>query len=107
MAGVRTPKGQAVQHPLLEKVRRCSTNPDEAVDFFTRVFDPLVPRRPTAEQALQHPYLQSHAYLMYQALLSGRPDGLGLTRHTSPVRQSSPVRESSVDLCLASAVKLA
>jgi len=30
-----------VQHPMLEKVRQCSTNPDQAAQFFQKILSPV------------------------------------------------------------------
>ena len=76
-----TPQKQAVQHPLLEKVRRCSTDPDLAEDFFSRVLDPAPTLRPTAAEALQHPYLQGYAYQMHQDMLSAQNNGSRVRSH--------------------------
>ncbi len=33
---------EPVKHPLLDKVRECSANPDAAADFFLQILDPIV-----------------------------------------------------------------
>ena len=51
-------RGEAVRHPILDNIRRCSSTPDEAVDFFSRILNCLTDKRPTAAQALEHPYIR-------------------------------------------------
>ena len=47
-----------VDHPLLDKVRACSANPEKAADFFLWILHPISTRRLSAE-ACYHPYLES------------------------------------------------
>ena len=54
----------AVQHSVLDQIRSCSSTPDEAVDFFTRILHPDERMRPTATQALEHPYIRRCAAQM-------------------------------------------
>ena len=74
----RREDGKAVQHPILDNVRRCSLTPDEAVDFFTLMLHPHSYMRPTATQALEHPYIrrcagQMRDYLRSQASVVQEP----------------------------------
>ena len=48
----------AVHHPLLDGIRKCSSTPDAAADFFCAVLHPNPSARLTAAQALAHLYLQ-------------------------------------------------
>ena len=48
--------GTPVDHPLLDKVRECSTNPDAAADFFQRLLHPCHSSRLRVE-ALVHDYI--------------------------------------------------
>ena len=45
-----------VEHPLLDKVRACSSHPDEAADFFLHLLHPFPIHRMSSE-AQAHPYL--------------------------------------------------
>ena len=45
-----------VEHPLLDKVRACSSNPDAAADFFLQLLHPFAIGRMSVE-AQYHPYL--------------------------------------------------
>jgi len=45
-----------VEHPLLDRVRECSTKPDEAANFFCQILHPF----PTWQISLE---VQSHPYL--------------------------------------------
>lgn len=86
--------GGRVQHPILDKVRRCSSTPEEAVHFFTRILHPNELMRATATQALDHPYIrrcaaQMRAYLEAQTPVAKErnqdsPDG---TVHAKPGRR--------------------
>ena len=51
--------GVAVQHELIAAIRRASSTPDQAVDFFTSVLHPNPAKRSTASQAAAHPYLRT------------------------------------------------
>ncbi|KAL3149902.1 hypothetical protein ABBQ38_013267 [Trebouxia sp. C0009 RCD-2024] len=71
--------GGCVQHPILDKVRRCSSTPEEAVHFFTRILHPNALMRATATQALEHPYIrrcaaEMHAYLAAQTPVAKEQD---------------------------------
>ncbi|KAL3149900.1 hypothetical protein ABBQ38_013265 [Trebouxia sp. C0009 RCD-2024] len=77
--------GELVQHPILDKVRSCSLTPDLAADFFTKVLTYEKQERPTAAQALQHPYLRQCAAEM-QAYLESQAN----------IAQDSPVPEEEV-----------
>ena len=46
-----------VDHPLLDKVRACSANPDKAADFFLWILHPIRTWRLSAGACL-HPYLK-------------------------------------------------
>ena len=61
------------QHPLLHRIRQHSATPDIAVDFFTRLFHPEASQRPTAAEALEHPYLKRCARQMHDYLSSSTP----------------------------------
>ncbi|KAL3143924.1 hypothetical protein ABBQ32_003740 [Trebouxia sp. C0010 RCD-2024] len=77
--------GELVQHPILDKVRSCSSTPDLAADFFAKVLTYKKHKRPTAAQALQHPYLRQCAAQM-QAYLESQ----------ASIAQDSPVPEEEV-----------
>ncbi|KAL3149894.1 CBL-interacting protein kinase [Trebouxia sp. C0009 RCD-2024] len=66
--------GEAVQHSILDNIRRCSSTPDEAVSFFTKILHPVKQLRPSARQALEHPYIrrcaeEMRAYLESQTVI--------------------------------------
>jgi regulator of PEP synthase PpsR (kinase-PPPase family) len=46
----------AVKHPLLDKVRQCSTNPDQAASFFLHIFNRVYFKRIAA---VDHPWIAS------------------------------------------------
>ena len=54
----------AVQHPMLTRIRACSTTPDAAASFFTAVLHPKPSARLTGLQALEHPYLRQCVHQM-------------------------------------------
>ena len=45
-----------VKHPLLDKIRECSTNPDAAADFFLQILHPYPWCRMSGD-AFAHPYV--------------------------------------------------
>ena len=47
---------EPVKHPLLDKVRDCSANPDAAADFFLQILHPY-PSRCMSANAFDHPYV--------------------------------------------------
>ncbi|KAL3149906.1 hypothetical protein ABBQ38_013271 [Trebouxia sp. C0009 RCD-2024] len=77
--------GELVQHLILDEVRHCSSTPDLAADFFAKVLNFKKSQRPTAAQALQHPYLRQCAAEM-QAYLESQ----------ASIAQDSPVPEEEV-----------
>lgn len=77
--------GELVEHPILEEVRHCSSTPDLAADFFAKLLNYEQHKRPTAAQALQHPYLRECAAEMQACLES----------HAS-MSQDSPAPEGEV-----------
>ena len=50
--------GNPVQHPILDRVRSCSSHPDHAASFFESLFCPVPEQRLLPHQALSHPYLK-------------------------------------------------
>ena len=54
----------AVQHPMMTRIRACSTTPDAAASFFTAILHPKPSARLTSLQALQHPYLRQCVHQM-------------------------------------------
>ena len=50
--------GEPVSHPLLDRVRSCSTTPNAAANFFAAILHPDPTKRLTSAQALHHPYLK-------------------------------------------------
>ena len=50
--------GNPVQHPVLDRVRSCSSHPDDAVSFFESLFCPVPEQRLLPHQAQSHPYLK-------------------------------------------------
>lgn len=54
----------AVQHPILTRIRACSTTPDAAASFFTAILHPKPSARLTSLQALEHPYLRQCVHQM-------------------------------------------
>lgn len=57
-----------VKHPLLDKVRACSVNPEQAADFFLLALHPIDTWRLTTDAA-HHPYLNP----MYVKMLDEFP----------------------------------
>lgn len=47
---------EPVEHPLLDKVRDCSANPDAAADFFLQILHPY-PYERLSGNAFDHPYV--------------------------------------------------
>ena len=47
---------EPVKHPLLDKIRDCSANPDAAADFFLQILHPYPSTRMSAD-AFNHPYV--------------------------------------------------
>ena len=47
---------EPVKHPLLDKIRECSANPDAAADFFLQIFHPYQCARMSSD-ASDHPYV--------------------------------------------------
>jgi len=48
-----------VEHPLIDKIRACSSTPNDAADFFTHLLHPLAELRLATVEALHHPYMIS------------------------------------------------
>ncbi len=48
-----------VQHPLIDRIRACSSTPNDAADFFTHLLHPTPKLRLTTVEALHHPYMIS------------------------------------------------
>ena len=59
-----------VQHPILDTVRQCSTNPDAAADFFVRMLHPCPAKRMSLE-AKHHAYIAA-AYTQMEEYYAGR-----------------------------------
>ena len=58
---------EPVDHPLLDKVRACSANPDDAADFFLQMLHPEPARRLPSVGA-PHPYIaKTHAEMSLAA----------------------------------------
>ena len=65
--------GTPVDHPLLDKVRECSTNPDAAADFFQQILHPFYFSRLSVE-ALAHDYIAATVNTMRAGkMLTGNP----------------------------------
>ena len=56
--------GQPVRHSIIDKIRACSSTPNDAVDFFTHMLHPNPRRRLSATAALHHPYLAECLHFM-------------------------------------------
>lgn len=56
--------------PLLDRVRRCSSQPEAAVAFFREMLSPCSECRPGAEAVL-HPYIKPHTLQMIRELGRG------------------------------------
>ena len=56
-AAEKAEQPRKVDHPLLDKVRACSANPDMAADFFLWMLSPIPTWRLSAEGCF-HPYLE-------------------------------------------------
>ena len=50
--------GSSVQHPILDRVRSCSSYPDDAASFCESLFCPVPEQRLLPHQAQSHPYLK-------------------------------------------------
>jgi len=48
-----------VEHPLVDRIRACSSTPNDAADFFTHLLHPIAELRLTTVEALHHPYMIS------------------------------------------------
>ena len=60
-------QGLPLEHPLLDRVRKCSANPEAAVDFFAQLFWPA-PEYRMAHDAYCHPYMaEVHSRLEAEA----------------------------------------
>lgn len=46
-----------VEHPIIDKIRVCSSTPNMAIDFCTHLLHPIPEMRLTTTAALHHPYL--------------------------------------------------
>ena len=55
-----------INHPVVHRLRQCSTAPDLAVDFFTMLLHPCAHERSPVE-ALMHPYM-AHSMLQLAAV---------------------------------------
>jgi len=51
-------EGRPVNHPLIDRVRECSTTPDAAADFFRLVFQ-FKPEKRLLHDAACHAYLRA------------------------------------------------
>ncbi|KAL3159455.1 serine/threonine-protein kinase gin4 [Trebouxia sp. C0009 RCD-2024] len=60
-------EGVPISHPLLDRVRTCSTTPNAAANFFSAILHPKPSARLTSAQALQHPYLRRCVSQMLEA----------------------------------------
>ena len=56
--------GTPVQHPLLDKVRQCSADPDQAASFFQLILNPVPHVR---RQAVHHPWCADTVSRMFKA----------------------------------------
>lgn len=56
-----------IQHPLMAQIKACSVVPELAADFFVQIFNVRPDARPTAAQALAHPYLADCVQEMQRA----------------------------------------
>ena len=54
--------GLPVQHPLLDRVRQCSTNPEQAVLFFQQILNPVPHLR---ARAMHHPWIAETVERMF------------------------------------------
>lgn len=83
---------------MLDRVRACSTTPDDAVDFFTRMLHPVPDQRLTTNQALEHSYLLPCVRQMQRETAVGDCEcEFACTCHVV----SAPVRASDSELRLA------
>ncbi len=69
--------GRPVEHSIIDKIRACSSTPNKAVDFFTRLLHPAPRCRLNATAALHHPYLANCLHLMR----TGQQPDSSLRRH--------------------------
>ena len=58
--------GVAVQHPIIDAIRRCSPRPNLAVDFFTKILHPKPEARMTVSEAERHPWLRPKTVSIWQ-----------------------------------------
>jgi len=56
--------GQPVRHSIIDKIRACSSTPNDAVDFFTHMLHPDPRLRFSATAALHQPYLARCLHFM-------------------------------------------
>ncbi len=56
--------GQSVRHSIIDKIRACSSTPNDAVDFFTHMLHPDPRLRFSATAALHQPYLARCLHFM-------------------------------------------
>lgn len=59
--------GTEVQHPILDRIRSCSSRPIEAVHFFTSMLHPIAHHRPSALTAGSLMYVGETSWQMVQA----------------------------------------
>ena len=62
--------GSQVQHPLLDKVRQCSTNPEQAVAFFCQI---LSPKPHIRRQAIHHAWCAEMVGRMFKETRTSYP----------------------------------
>ena len=95
---------QAVEHPLLDRVRACSSTPDAAAAFFTAMLHPEPSARMTSQQALTHPYLRACVQQMQASCTASERDSEHSTGSSSAHGLSSEThRKASALLPMAKA----
>lgn len=57
-------RGVPVEHAMLDRIRRASTTPQLAMDFFARMLHPVPEKRMSMVDAYGHPYLREAVELL-------------------------------------------
>lgn len=88
--------GEPVQHPLLDKVRQVSTNPEVAADFFTKMLHPDPEKRMSIRAACQHPYVCEAVQLLESEIQDSASESMASdsTASSTPTSSASDATEA-------------
>ena len=86
--------GEPVQHPLLDKVRQVSTNPEVAADFFTKMLHPDPEKRMSIRAACQHPYVCEAVQLLESEIHDSASESMA----SDSTASSTPTSSASDDM---------